>query len=211
MATRLYQRDRRNEGLKETGLRVVNHGVAGGLLLAQYGTTFYALTAHCQNAASPTEGQRRLAEFARSKGYKLDQWWRRLLWVTAATALHDVMQQHGAGSKGFPEHRRPDSPLLAPLTLEDDPLAFLGVLVDSVQCWDRYPVVRLSGRQRAEGAARMPVESRDVRPFSTAGRGATSRPRLRLPREAGEKAKKELDAALSGWSDVLDLSVAASA
>jgi hypothetical protein len=53
-------------------------------------------------------------------------WWGGIVWATAASALHNYIQDDKAKKD--------------PLSIEEDALAYLGILVDILQEWDRYKV-----------------------------------------------------------------------
>lgn len=72
-------------------------------------------------------------------------WFKKILWATVSTAIHSIIQD--------PEYRKKCKEHINPTKLltknnhlkigyDDDPLAFLGVLVDILQEWDRYTVTR---------------------------------------------------------------------
>src|ERR1700750_2320609 len=63
--------------------------------------------------------------------------------LRSATALHNVQQQ---------------KMISRPLALQEDPLAYLGILVDCLQEWDRYTAFR----QQVIGGA-IPIQGVDVK------------------------------------------------
>ena len=68
--------------------------------------------------------------------YSADWWWSAVVWATAATAIHNVVQQFDTWPSCTKKDRR--------LKVQQDPLAYLGVLVDILQEWDRYTSKRYS-------------------------------------------------------------------
>ena len=63
-------------------------------------------------------------------------WFKKVLWATASIAIHDVIQEE------YYEKicKKCSDPENVKIKLDDDPLAFLGVLVDALQEWDRYTI-----------------------------------------------------------------------
>lgn len=59
-------------------------------------------------------------------------WWTGILWGTGACAIHNIQQMK---STLFD-----DGQDLTPLSIDEDPIAYLGILVDCLQEWDRYSV-----------------------------------------------------------------------
>jgi hypothetical protein len=171
-------------GLPNVGIRVIDHGVASGLLLLQLITMYYgARSALSGSTANWVTGQSRTVFMGSAGGvdYKPLFWWSGILWGTFATAVHNVQQTMRWKAK---------------LTLEDDPLAYLGILVDSVQEWDRYAVQRgaVLARERA-------LQGIDV------GAALTDKGQLRLtlPKARRGKVKADLDVALEGWERFVEL------
>ena len=170
------------DGIKDIGLRVVDHGVAGGLLLLQLITMYYGARSALSGLDARWSSKQNRTSFMGSEGgvdYRPAFWWGGILWATFATAVHNTQQ-------AMPRRK---------LKLEDDPLVYVGVLVDIIQEWDRYAVQR--------GAVLSPepaLQGVDV-PAATANGIVT----VTLPRKRCEKATKDLDKALEGWGDLLTL------
>ena len=89
--------------------------------------------------------------------------------------------------------RRPwtDNVVGSALSIEEDPLAYLGVLVDSIQEWDRHSVFALPSR--------LPIQGVDVQLQALDGIVTLA---FQTEREA-KKVRDELDRALSGWQQFL--------
>lgn len=228
-----------SDGAPGFGARVINHGVAGGLLLLHFATTYYRLRAAAdhlspegvagespadQESISPVirEFQRLCAARAEERStcvngesdYDAQQWWSRIVWATAATGLHDMLQQYGNGGGGPTTLAGTGLEPLAALALNEDPLTWLGVLVDSIQCWDRYPVFRAASSRPSRGASRdkRPIESRHVsirRDGNLDTGGEHIAPvmfSIGLPsKSVAEKIRKELSHALSDWGQHLEI------
>jgi len=178
-------------------LRILNHGVIGGLLLLKYSTLWFKLTASAQLKAHPNwngKGQLRrkiLTAFGAPK-LKVDHchWFNAVIWATAAVASHDLLQVESkpAGWK--------------PLCLSDDPLIYLGILVDMLQDWDRHSTRRIASIE----TKRRIVKSRDVQI------GIDHDDRLCIQyglrgdadcRARQEKLETELNATLDSWADLV--------
>jgi hypothetical protein len=66
-----------------------------------------------------------------------------IVWGTAAVGLHNIQQMSSAAKL--------DSDWPGKLSLADDPLAYLGILVDIVQEWNRYSVFKMLDREPIQG------------------------------------------------------------
>jgi hypothetical protein len=128
------------DGLGMTGLRILDHGVCSGLLLLLYSTFYFRI--YFGLPADLPPDQYRAALWRKFKGlgttetvgYEALWWWQGVVWATAAVAIHNVQQLQ-------PREGYPGS---GPLGLDEDALAYLGILVDCAQEWDRYTVSRES-------------------------------------------------------------------
>ena len=116
-----------------------------------------------------------------------------MAWSTAAAAVHNILQQPRADLDSIAK--------LPKISFEDDPLSFLGILVDTLQEWDRYSVDRgrflLKGAQPAE---RLPVQGIDVR----LGVQRNGKPVIAYgDRKLAKRVRKALNGALIGWEDLV--------
>ena len=122
-------RDTMNHGIVPLGIRVLDHGVCSGLLLLRIGTLLKQITLQMPHAEPKSGAQAEIKEkFESSEDHWLrdSKWWPEVVWASGAAAVHNFEQ-------AWPDAFRPKKKL----TLQDDPLAFLGVLVDIIQDWDR--------------------------------------------------------------------------
>ncbi|TAN70708.1 MAG: hypothetical protein EPN17_04365 [Methylobacter sp.] len=72
--------------------------------------------------------------------FRADDWFNKVCWATASAAIHSIIQLPEY-QKECPKHIGDDKDeTFFRLALDDDPLAFLGLLVDLLQEWDRYKV-----------------------------------------------------------------------
>lgn len=87
-------------------------------------------------------------------GRNADFWFDKVLWATASVAIHDVIQQ-----KYYETicKKHDEKTGVLKIRINDDPLAFLGVLVDALQEWDRYTVLGESAFTDTE-----PLQSTEV-------------------------------------------------
>lgn len=76
--------------------------------------------------------------------FDANAWFKKVCWATSSAAIHALIQDEDY-KKECEKHTKDETRLK--IALNDDPLAFLGVLVDSLQEWDRYKV-----KQRGESA-----------------------------------------------------------
>ena len=84
------------------------------------------------------------------------------------------------------------------LRLADDPLAYLGVLVDVLQEWDRYTTSRNS-----VFTGELPVSSTDVSVGVSEGIACINYGKEEVAKEVVEKVKKNLDKSLDGWENIV--------
>jgi hypothetical protein len=174
-----------DRGLPGAGVRLIDHGVAGGLIQLLASTYYYRLHAA---ARSPGSSSSALAQRIRSNDWSPAFWWTAIVWGTAATALHNI-QQMGAAKKL-------DAQWPGKLRLTDDPLAYLGIMVDIIQEWNRYSVFKkldsepIQGIEVELGAKKSKIFLRFKEPNAV---------------ERARKVRDELNQALSGWKNLLDV------
>ena len=169
------------------GIRILDHGVCSGLVLLQ-ASAYYNAIHHGMGVSPPDDPEgARVFDIIRSTNYVYDalDWWKTMVWATAAAATHNLMQaSNGVLDAG-----------LSPLRLEEDPLTYLGILVDILQEWDRYTVVRSS----MLGSS--PIQSIDVTLAAASGRVMID---YHDVQRAG-KTRSELDATLVDWRHLVDV------
>lgn len=173
------------EGVGLTGVRLLDHGICSGLLLLLYSTFFFRVYFGLGARPPVLPADAALWKKFREKQYDSPWWFSGVLWGTSAAALHNVQQQPGA--VGIAGH-------LGPLRIEEDSLAYLGILVDCLQEWDRYNV----SHESVIGGT-LPLQGVDVE----LGRSEHSivvdyhdQARACLVRES-------LNVALGGWQDIV--------
>ena len=116
-------------------------------------------------------------------------WWTGIVWATAAVAIHNIQQMSkvGALAGNWP----------GPLSIEEDPLSYLGVLVDVLQEWDRYSVFKDLDREPVQGSEVDLGNDRGRVTMTFTGPAAASR---------SEKARIDLNIALVDWERFVELS-----
>ncbi|MED5374458.1 MAG: hypothetical protein VX899_25805 [Myxococcota bacterium] len=182
-------------GLPKFGQRVIDHGVASGLILLRVSTLYFQLSAllneeQVDPALAPLRAAIHWREERDGMNYGPYWWWHGVLWGTGAAAVHNVLQMKSVWKNA--EVVTQD----LSLPVEDAPIASLGILVDVLQEWDRYSVRRggmatVYGRDTGEA----PVQSTEVELDLTG-------PTLRFAGWSEErlgKLRKELDRSLEGW------------
>lgn len=143
-----------SEGLNSTGLRLLDHGVSSGLLMLLYSTFYFRTYFGLLSAQTTNEDENRIRDkFINTVGsnisYEAYWWWTSVVWATAATAIHNIQQLEYNFPESFGDFSK--------LNIDDDPLAYLGILVDILQEWDRYTV----SRESSIGGS-LPIQGKDV-------------------------------------------------
>jgi hypothetical protein len=195
IALRHFFEDQMTTGLGDTGLRMLDHGICSGLLLLQYSTFYFRVQAGLDEKKPFVDDDadlyERFTDRPQSEGlvYDLKWWWNSIVWATAATALHNFVQLE------HPEITSYKNP--GQLRLEEDPLAYLGILVDIIQEWDRYTVSHESIM-----AGNLPLQGIDVDLNIT----PTSKIvfTFKIPYYKN-KVIKNLDRALVDWSKIITI------
>ena len=148
------------------GYRNLNHGVCSGLIILQALTFYHEFIwgfelidwghfdckQHKENdqtngisKTSYDETKKRIEEkfFPKEMSIrsnpKPDFWFNKVLWATSSIAIHDVIQQghYKQICKKYDPEKEGET---VKIKIDDDPLAFLGVLVDALEEWDRYTI-----------------------------------------------------------------------
>jgi hypothetical protein len=176
-----------------TTVRVLDHGVCGGLLLLKYSTLWFCLY-EALNRAPPAadvrdEDVRNKLLTACNRRSPATHWWQSVVWATAAVALHNVQQ-----TKGWPSE---------PLRLDEDPLAYLGILVDILQEWDRHSM----RRTRAIESDRRGINNDDVWIGNDGSRIFIEyRSRDATQDARNDDIRKDLNRSLADWESLVDVS-----
>ena len=182
-----------DQGLPGTTVRVLDHGVCGGLLLLKYSTLWFCLY-EALNRAPPAadvrdEDVRNKLLTACNRRSPATHWWQSVVWATAAVALHNVQQ-----TKGWPSE---------PLRLDEDPLAYLGILVDILQEWDRHSM----RRTRAIKSDRRGINNDDVWIGNDGSRIFIEyRSRDATQDARNDDIRKDLNRSLADWESLVDVS-----
>jgi hypothetical protein len=216
MAQRITQLQRTHEkllnhGLPKIGTRVLDHGITGALLLLLHSTTYFKLHFALQKHLAPASDATSHPESSQqqvSSGlnqqiedrlltpsedeihvYKPSWWWTAIVWATGAVALHNVQTMDP-----WPQDSHPTEPL----AIDEDPLAYLGILVDLLQEWDRYTTSKTS-----IFSGQLPLSSNDVQIGVTNGL---------ILIDYGDpsgivqnKIKKDLNKALKDWDQIVQV------
>jgi hypothetical protein len=186
------------KGMPETAIRILDHGICGALLLLKYSTYWFRFFFALQQArprpgSAEAEMHGRLqSQLEGQPPYRAAHWWRSVVWATGAVALHNVQQcPNIPGWKGK-------------LELSDDPLAYLGILVDILQEWDRHSAKRIPA---VESNDRI-INSADV----SIGRNASGKVCIRYgcrddnAVKRDRKMRRDLSAALIDWDKLVEIS-----
>ena len=154
--------DLMQNGFAGTGIRVLDHGICSGLLLLLAATYYFrvAFGKHTKTQPSQERKERawmKLTVNSNQHGYTPEFWWQATVWASAATAMHNVAQSKHS------ERIKQTHP--GPMSISEEPLAYLGILVDILQEWDRNYVARASP---LTGLA--PLQGIDVEAETTGGK-----------------------------------------
>jgi hypothetical protein len=184
--------DLMQNGFAGTGIRVLDHGVCSGLLLLLAATFYFRVAFGKHTKTEPSKERskrawRRLNENSRQHGYQPEFWWQATVWASAATAIHNIAQ-----SRPSERIRKPHP---GPLSITEEPLAYLGILVDILQEWDRNYVARASPLTGVS-----PLQGIDVTAEVTGDKLY-----LDFGSERNGKVAKELDWALKDWASIVEI------
>jgi len=183
----------RTQGIKKGGPKILNHGVCSGLILLRFVTYYYALYYAMKSLANDKQFSKPTGRYKMiERDYSIDLWWSGLVWATAATAIHD--RYHALVDKKTVDDDR--------LSFLDDPLTFLGILVDEMQLWDRFKVFDPT---KGHTFDKIPTQSIDVQLENsrTIGKIVFSAP----PHEI-DGLRQSLDERLADWREVIFLDFA---
>ena len=178
-------------GYPGINIRMLDHAVCSGLLSLQYTTLYYALVARFGTDMQPDSRLQSITKaFTERKQYREEFWWTLNVWGTAAAAIHNLIQTPPTWDTSNLE--------LTKLRLEEDPIAYLGVLVDILEEWDRYAVQRGAAMGTS---TQLPLQGSDVFVNTTGDRLEFRIPKARLV----SKMIEAFDTALEDWRQLLSV------
>jgi hypothetical protein len=192
-ALRTAFRNFATDGLPKKEVRVLDHGVCGALLLLKRSTFWFTLLFALKNVNPSDDNALRIRSKvlkdinfyspnpAQGPMYKASHWWTTVVWATAAAALHNVQQTENMANEK--------------LGLFDDPLAYLGILVDILQEWDRHPMRKDADRRPEE----KPISNNEV----TLKIDVSNKIVFRYPSAKLKKITTDLDRALLHWEELV--------
>jgi hypothetical protein len=128
-------------GYKGLSIRNIDHAAASGFMLMKISTFYHLIKTEIRLKEIKKEkiGEEVKEFLANEKkrsvknnfGYAAEWWWVGTCWATMATAIHNIFQMKEFLPNKFKRIK---------ITAADDPLSYLGILVDILQVWDRYTV-----------------------------------------------------------------------
>lgn len=189
------------DGYPGEGFRILDHGVCSGLMQLQFSTFYFTMLANARR--EPTAKDWLKSEKARAD-VKMSRWWENVVWGTGAAAVHNIVQVALKNQGAVPKTPAYRYPKATRLTLDEDPIAYLGLLVDLLQDWDRYSVRRGAYvLSRGRSASKIPLQSSDVRMgldkksgrvvFDLGNNGAA------------ERMREELELFLTNWKALVEI------
>lgn len=192
------------DGYPAEGFRILDHGVCSGLILLQFSTFYFSVLEKArQNKASPWSRKWFEDEQDRAN-VKPRFWWDSVVWGTGAAAVHNIVQvalkyQDDAPAADVQTHRYPEMKKLA---LDEDPIAYLGLLVDLLQEWDRYSVRRGTYvLSRGRPSTKLPLQSCEVEMGEEADRVV-----LDVGSEdIAKRIIKDLTLCLTNWEELVEI------
>jgi hypothetical protein len=213
------------EGGPTTKRRNLNHGVCGGLILLQAATFWYDLVWGLENEKNKENikdkeikkevkvsennfqeiikkiGNERIPlhiTLRRPAGFIFEDWIKDL-WASSSVAIHDYVTKETWNVKSEQEN----DPELQ-IKLEEDPLAYLEILVDLVQEWDRYTVLGESAFVGSELLQSYEIlfvfKSNNTNKFTF-----TFPWRENSTKQYGDEIGKSLDRILTSWDEYIEL------
>jgi hypothetical protein len=173
-----------DKGLPGKGICLLDHGVCGGLLQLAASTYYYRLRAQALEKVKTTPVFSQCVIDAGDWSPLF--WWTGIVWGTAAVAVHNIQQLASA--------RELATEWPGALALDEDPLAYLGVMVDIIQEWDRYAVFKDLDREPIQG-----IEVKiGLDPEKTAIEFLEP-----FALKRAQKLRKDLSDFLEGWEEVV--------
>jgi hypothetical protein len=175
------------DGLPKAEVRLLDHGVCSGLLQLSASTYYYRLYSAALNVR--TKKNWAVNRFLSGRKWSPAFWWGGIVWATASAGVHNIQQLGSAANKM-------DKNWPGGLKLTDDPLAYLGILVDTVEEWDRYSVFKSLDQE--------PIQGTEVMLGVLSGKVKLEF----LGSEKNRRTKKligDLDGSLLDWQSVLDV------
>ncbi len=161
------------DGIPGVGVRVLDHGVCSGLILLNFDTFYFSAVELA--LSRPNIHTKNWLRTLDRVSVPLSSWWQQAVWGTGAAAVHNIVQ---VARKAQPEYIHdsdlPRYPKIQRLSIDEDPIAYLGLMVDILQDWDRYSSRRgayVLQRGRVEG---LPLQSGEVS-FKVTTRGLVVR------------------------------------
>ncbi|WP_042876575.1 hypothetical protein [Cupriavidus necator] len=179
------------KGMPGADIRVLDHGVCSGLLQLKIATFFYNLFANFDNleddggeySPAAVAAKMRAREDTVAVPHDYEFWWSGIVWASASAALHNIQQRGERWASGVKGRT---------LALADEPLTYLGILVDCIQDWDRYFVY--------DSRTRNPVQGIEVDLGHEQGKIM-----IKVPAPLFKKMTEDLDKALSDWTEIVTL------
>ena len=176
------------------GVRIIDHGIAGALLQLQFLVRFAEIQSALLDKNIPGNKIPRAIHDAFDldlKKFTPPSWiWQGLVWATAAVAFHNVAQ---AGKVWLGAEQESD----LRISLKEDALTYLGILVDIIQEWDRYSVSRES-----IFSGKLPVQAKDVE-IGTTDKGQIW---VIYPNQkVADKVRDALNSSLKNWSRIVKI------
>lgn len=192
------------DGYPAEGFRILDHGVCSGLILLQFSTFYFSVLEEAKNNTAGQWSKKWVQDEQDRAKVKPRFWWDSVVWGTGAAAIHNIVQvalkyQKDVSGAEAPTHRYPK---MEQLTLDEDPIAYLGLLVDLLQEWDRYSVRRGTYvLSRGRPSTKLPLQSCEVKMGEEGGRVVLDVG----SKDAAERITKELTLCLTNWDELVEI------
>lgn len=207
-ALRNYYSDLLINGNKKINTRNIDHGVASGFILLKCSTLYFQilnsiLLYSLPNNVGANRFLEKLKRDEQENGFRSEPtwWWNGIIWASLSAAYHNFPLMR----KYWPTEYLDKNDENCKLKLEDDPLTYLGLLVDIIQEWDRY-----STSFESFTLDELPLQGKDMQLGTEQIENNNKRIVIKYPAtfniEKIKEIKEKLDINLIDWNKIIRIS-----